>query len=77
MGKIWTGEERCTDPQSTAEAPACSQALLRGQTLIGRDGRLTRVNTTQGELELMATVQIYFENNTNTNLEEATLKDTE
>ncbi|KAL7379557.1 hypothetical protein ABVT39_001288 [Epinephelus coioides] len=46
MGKIWTGEERCIDPQPTGqpETPACSQTLLKGQTLIGHDGRLTRAN---------------------------------
>ncbi|KAM3595401.1 uncharacterized protein V6R79_022938 [Siganus canaliculatus] len=50
MGKIWTGEEECTNPQPTgqAEPAACSQALLRGQTLIGHDGRLTRANTSPG-----------------------------
>ncbi|XP_041668908.1 apoptosis regulatory protein Siva [Cheilinus undulatus] len=47
MGKIWTGEERCVDPRPT-ETPVYSQALLRGQTLIGHDGRLTRVNAAQG-----------------------------
>ncbi|XP_034078459.1 apoptosis regulatory protein Siva isoform X2 [Gymnodraco acuticeps] len=52
MGKIWTGEESSTNPQPNgqAETPACSQTLLRGQTLIGQDGRLTRVNSAQGEL---------------------------
>lgn len=51
MGKIWTGEERCTDPQPTGQAPtpSCSQTLLRGQTLIGHDGRLTRASVAQGE----------------------------
>ncbi|XP_029315967.1 apoptosis regulatory protein Siva [Cottoperca gobio] len=50
MGKLWTGEESCTDPQPTgqAETPACSQTLLRGQTLIGHDGRLTRADAAQG-----------------------------
>ncbi|XP_038585581.1 apoptosis regulatory protein Siva [Micropterus salmoides] len=50
MSKIWTGEERCTDPQPAeqAETLGCSQALLRGQTLIGHDGRLTRTNAAQG-----------------------------
>ncbi|XP_070698736.1 apoptosis regulatory protein Siva [Pempheris klunzingeri] len=49
MGKIWTGEERGTDPLPTGQAgtPAGSQALLRGQTLIGHDGRLTRANAAQ------------------------------
>ncbi|KAE8289784.1 Apoptosis regulatory protein Siva CD27-binding protein [Larimichthys crocea] len=45
MGTIWTGEER---PTGQAETPACSQALLRGQTLIGHDGRLTRATAAQG-----------------------------
>lgn len=46
MGKIWTGEGRPSEPQPNgqAETPASSQALLRGQTLIGHDGRLTRTN---------------------------------
>ncbi|CAJ1073801.1 apoptosis regulatory protein Siva [Xyrichtys novacula] len=50
MGKIWTGEENSMDPQPThqVETPAHNQALLRGQTLIGHDGRLTRSNNTQG-----------------------------
>ncbi|KAI9537632.1 hypothetical protein NQZ68_023877 [Dissostichus eleginoides] len=49
MGKIWTGEEISTNPQPNgqAETPACSQTLLRGQTLIGQDGRITRVNSAQ------------------------------
>lgn len=49
MGKIWNGE-KCTDSQSNgqAETPACSQALLKGQTLIGQDGRLTRAKAQQG-----------------------------
>nr|XP_046268575.1 apoptosis regulatory protein Siva [Scatophagus argus] len=50
MGKIWTGEEKYAVPQPTGqlEAPACGQALLKGQTLIGHDGRLTRANAAQG-----------------------------
>ncbi|XP_071355167.1 apoptosis regulatory protein Siva isoform X2 [Trachinotus anak] len=50
MGKIWTGEEKCSDPRppGQAETPACSQTLLRGQTLIGHDGRLTRANAAPG-----------------------------
>lgn len=61
-GKIWTGEERCPDPQPPGQAysPTCSQALLRGQTLIGHDGRLTRVSSAQGEPELMAAIQTYL-----------------
>lgn len=51
MGKIWTGEEKCTEPRppGQAETPAYSQALLRGQTLIGHDGRLTKGNAGPGE----------------------------
>lgn len=45
--KTWTGEERCTGH----EPPAC-QALLRGQTLIGHDGRLMKANMAQGQPEL-------------------------
>lgn len=54
MGKIWTGEESSTDQQPTGqvETPAC-QTLLRGQTLIGCDGRLMRANTAQGEQSLV------------------------
>ncbi|XP_008279621.1 apoptosis regulatory protein Siva isoform X2 [Stegastes partitus] len=50
MGKIWTGEEKCTDPRPTgpAQTSAGSQALLRGQTQIGHDGRLTRASAAQG-----------------------------
>ncbi|XP_034531361.1 apoptosis regulatory protein Siva [Notolabrus celidotus] len=50
MGKICTGEERCIDPQPTGqiERPGHSQTLLRGQTLIGHDGRLSRSNVVQG-----------------------------
>ncbi|KAM4625423.1 apoptosis regulatory protein Siva [Polymixia lowei] len=52
MGKIWNvdGQEKCTDPQPAEQAvtPACSQMLLKGQTLIGQDGRLTRAATAQG-----------------------------
>ncbi|XP_037603468.1 apoptosis regulatory protein Siva isoform X1 [Sebastes umbrosus] len=43
MGKIWSGEET-----QQAETPECSQTLLRGQTLIGHDGRLTRADAAQG-----------------------------
>ncbi|XP_008279620.1 apoptosis regulatory protein Siva isoform X1 [Stegastes partitus] len=52
MGKIWTGEEKCTDPRPTgpAQTSAGSQALLRGQTQIGHDGRLTRASAAQGLL---------------------------
>ncbi len=55
MGKIWTGEESCTEQRPTAETPACSQSLLKGQTLIGRDGKLTKANTAQGEPKPIAT----------------------
>ncbi|XP_075964400.1 apoptosis regulatory protein Siva [Anarhichas minor] len=48
MGTLWTGEERSTEPTGQAETRACSQSLLRGQTLIGHDGRLTRANAAQG-----------------------------
>ncbi|KAM3871032.1 apoptosis regulatory protein Siva [Diretmus argenteus] len=52
MGKIWNvdGEEKCTNPPSPGQAvtPACNQILLRGQTLIGLDGRLTRTTAAQG-----------------------------
>ncbi|XP_034381376.1 apoptosis regulatory protein Siva [Cyclopterus lumpus] len=45
MGTVWTGEERSA---GQVETPACSQSLLRGQTLIAHDGRLTRANAAQG-----------------------------
>lgn len=48
MGKIWTGEEKSVEH----EPPACSHTLLRGQTLIGHDGRLTKTSGAQGEPEL-------------------------
>ncbi|XP_029349448.1 apoptosis regulatory protein Siva [Echeneis naucrates] len=52
MGKIWTGEEKCTNPRppGQVETPACSQTLLKGQTLIGHDGRLTKANVAPGAL---------------------------
>ncbi|KAM9356180.1 apoptosis regulatory protein Siva [Pholidichthys leucotaenia] len=46
MGKIWTGEEKSTDPQTSA----CSKTLLRGQTLIGHDGKLTKASAAQGSV---------------------------
>ncbi|MEQ2246926.1 hypothetical protein ILYODFUR_004140 [Ilyodon furcidens] len=51
VGKIWTGE-KCPDSQSNGEHSACSQTLLRGQTLIGQDGKLTRTNALQGKCRL-------------------------
>ncbi|XP_032402600.1 apoptosis regulatory protein Siva [Xiphophorus hellerii] len=48
VGKIWTGEEKCPDSQFKEQHTACSQTLLRGQTLIGQDGKLTRTNAVQG-----------------------------
>lgn len=50
MGKLWNGEEKGTDPRPTGqpETSECSQPLLRGQTLIGHDGRLTRARFAQG-----------------------------
>ncbi|XP_076017859.1 apoptosis regulatory protein Siva [Genypterus blacodes] len=44
MGTIWTGEMKSADPQPNGrvETPTCSQSLLKGQRLIGQDGRLTR-----------------------------------
>ncbi|XP_040054935.2 apoptosis regulatory protein Siva [Gasterosteus aculeatus] len=51
MGQIWTGKQR---PSGPAESPACSQLLLRGQTLIGHDGRLTRGAAAQGSSVALA-----------------------
>ncbi|XP_028251747.1 apoptosis regulatory protein Siva [Parambassis ranga] len=50
VGKIWTGEEKCTDPEPIvpAETSTCSHTLLKGQTLIGNDGRLTKASAAQG-----------------------------
>ncbi|XP_029937792.1 apoptosis regulatory protein Siva [Myripristis murdjan] len=52
MGKIWNveGEESCAEPQPAGPAvtPACKHTLLKGQTVIGLDGRLTRATTAQG-----------------------------
>ncbi|XP_029983537.1 apoptosis regulatory protein Siva [Sphaeramia orbicularis] len=50
MGKIWTGEEKSMEmqPNGQVETPATSQTLLRGQTLIGQDGRLTKATSAQG-----------------------------
>ncbi|KAF7202008.1 apoptosis regulatory protein Siva isoform X1 [Nothobranchius furzeri] len=47
MDKIWTGE-KCADSQPSGHTSACSQTLLRGQTLIGQDGRLTKTSAAQG-----------------------------
>lgn len=50
MGKIWTGEEGSADlhPTEQAETPA-GHALLKGQTLIGHDGRLMRASNAPGQ----------------------------
>ncbi|KAJ0062636.1 hypothetical protein NL108_004250, partial [Boleophthalmus pectinirostris] len=44
MGKIWTGEDKCTAQKlsDAEEITASSQSLLKGQTLIGQDGKLTK-----------------------------------
>lgn len=51
VGKIWTGDETSSEPRPTGHiGPATgSQTLLRGQTLIGHDGRLTKAARAQGE----------------------------
>ncbi|KAM6912553.1 apoptosis regulatory protein Siva [Xenentodon cancila] len=46
MGKIWTGENGRSDPQPAGQA-GTSACLLRGQTLIGHDGRLMRGTAAQ------------------------------
>ncbi|XP_068195226.1 apoptosis regulatory protein Siva [Antennarius striatus] len=50
MGKLWTGEERRADPLSAGHTPTptSSPTLLRGQTLIGYDGRIKKANSVQG-----------------------------
>nr|XP_057946391.1 apoptosis regulatory protein Siva-like [Doryrhamphus excisus]XP_057947502.1 apoptosis regulatory protein Siva [Doryrhamphus excisus] len=45
VDKIWTGEDKPTGQELTVKS---SQTLLRGQTLIGTDGRLTKATKTQG-----------------------------
>ncbi|XP_061599245.1 apoptosis regulatory protein Siva [Cololabis saira] len=46
MGKLLTGEDQISDPQASVQAE--TSALLRGQTLIGHDGRLTRASAAPG-----------------------------
>lgn len=49
MGKIWAGEEGRTElhPTEEAEAPT-GHVLLKGQTLIGHDGRLMKASRAPG-----------------------------
>ncbi|KAM6961291.1 apoptosis regulatory protein Siva [Aplochiton taeniatus] len=54
MGKLWNVEgdaKKFPDPQPEAytSTPTGTQSLLKGQTLIGQDGRLRRTATGQGE----------------------------
>ena len=60
MDKIWSvdGGSKSTEAQPSV-TPAPSQLLLKGQTLIGQNGRLTKANCAQGEL---ARKKIYFRN---------------
>ncbi|XP_051941891.1 apoptosis regulatory protein Siva [Hippocampus zosterae] len=49
VNKVWSGEEKTSDPRASGrETLQSSQTLLRGQTLIGTDGRLTKAIRTQG-----------------------------
>ncbi|XP_057715752.1 apoptosis regulatory protein Siva [Corythoichthys intestinalis] len=49
VDKIWSGDEKTNEPESTRqETVESSHTLLRGQTLIGTDGRLTKATKTQG-----------------------------
>ncbi|KAJ7989070.1 hypothetical protein DPEC_G00315730 [Dallia pectoralis] len=51
MGKIWNVDaEKCStiQPSGPGVTPEASQPLLRGQTLIGQDGRLQRTTPVQG-----------------------------
>ena len=50
MDKIWSvdGGSKSTEAQPSV-TPAPSQLLLKGQTLIGQNGRLTKANCAQGE----------------------------
>lgn len=52
MGKIWTSEEGSGEqqPGGRVETSVC-QTLLRGQMLIGQDGKLIKANTAQSEPE--------------------------
>ncbi|XP_033844142.2 apoptosis regulatory protein Siva [Periophthalmus magnuspinnatus] len=47
MGRIWTGEDKCSISVAD-ENTASSQFLLKGQTLIGQDGKLTRGTRAKG-----------------------------
>ncbi|CAL8294998.1 unnamed protein product [Arctogadus glacialis] len=55
MDKIWSvdGGVKSTEaqPSQPAVTPAPSQLLLKGQTLIGQNGRLTKANCAQGQGE--------------------------
>lgn len=50
MGKVWTSEEGSGEqqPSGHVETSAC-QTLLRGQMLIGQDGKLMKANAAQSE----------------------------
>ncbi|KAL4656420.1 apoptosis regulatory protein Siva [Arapaima gigas] len=48
MGRIWKPDEETAGPPVP---PAMNQTLLRGQTVIGQDGRLRRTSTATGALE--------------------------
>ncbi|XP_061751396.1 apoptosis regulatory protein Siva [Nerophis ophidion] len=50
VDKIWTGEEKVIGPRPTGQelTVKSSQTLLRGQTLIGSDGRLTKATKREG-----------------------------
>lgn len=52
IGKLWTSEEGSVEqqPSGHVETSAC-QTLLRGQMLIGQDGKLMKANTAQSEPE--------------------------
>uniref|UniRef100_A0AAV2JBM6 Uncharacterized protein n=1 Tax=Knipowitschia caucasica TaxID=637954 RepID=A0AAV2JBM6_KNICA len=52
MGKIWTAEDKCTTQRvcvpEQESSSSSSQPLLRGQRLIGQDGKLTKGMCAQG-----------------------------
>ncbi|XP_045063435.1 apoptosis regulatory protein Siva isoform X4 [Coregonus clupeaformis] len=57
MGKIWNIDtEKCsaTQPSGPGMTSDVSQTLLRGQTLIGQDGRLQRTTPVQGAVSAPA-----------------------
>lgn len=62
MGKIWTSEEGSDErqPRGPVETSAC-QTLLRGQLLIGQDGKLMKANkSAQSEPKSVVIICLFF-----------------